>query len=111
MHHPLCYRAPERDSGVDEFPVVVHSTGEVWYIPFATLNSYCELNLKNFPYDIQVCTIRLGSWVFHDQEMKIEFWGAEKQPTIDIPLHKHGNQNSEGLEHPSWSLIDKKVRI
>lgn len=100
---------PENDASIDEFPVVVHSTGDVTFVPFVTFNSYCALNLKNFPFDIQVCNIDLGSWVFHEKELQIKFFGQGNKSSIDVPLFKNQDENAKYVQHPSWTLIDNKA--
>ena len=98
--------APETVSGIvdENYPVIVHHTGELTYIPFWTLNSYCALNLENFPYDIQECNIVLGSWAFHAKELEIKFMGQEASSSTDVNLGSY-----DASEHPTWSLVNKKV--
>lgn len=102
--------APEtvRNMVDDTYPVIVQHTGEVMYIPFTTLNSYCALNLANFPYDIQQCNIVLGSWAFHAQEVKMQFMGQEASASMDVPLASYSGDDTPS-EHPTWSLVDKKA--
>lgn len=55
---------------------VVYSDGTVLYIPPARIKSHCNLDLRYFPMDIQVCTIKVGSWTYDGNTIDLEFFNS-----------------------------------
>jgi hypothetical protein len=47
---------------------VIYSEGDVSWIPPVALSSHCPIDAYYFPFDTQVCNIKLGSWTY-DQRM------------------------------------------
>lgn len=42
--------------------MVLLSEGVVYYIPPLSLTTPCELDLTNWPFDVQTCSLRFGAW-------------------------------------------------
>ena len=53
----------------DEIYAVIYNSGDVLYIPAATLTSTCEMDLTKFPFDEQTCTLKFGSWTYSGSEV------------------------------------------
>ncbi|KAF6018766.1 hypothetical protein EB796_022911 [Bugula neritina] len=51
--------------------VVIAADGNVVYVPTKRARFRCDVDLKLFPYDIQVCHLKVGSWVHHQKELNI----------------------------------------
>lgn len=50
---------------------VVSSDGSVeWNAP-AILKSACEMNPLKFPFDVQTCVLKFGSWSFHGNQLNV----------------------------------------
>ena len=49
--------------------LVLLSNGMVYYIPPLSLTTPCELDLTNWPFDEQSCTLRFGAWSHDSTEI------------------------------------------
>ena len=50
---------------------LVYYTGKVSWKPPALFRSTCEIDVKWFPFDIQSCLMKFGSWTYDGLEVKI----------------------------------------
>jgi len=48
---------------------LVYHTGEVIWKPPALFRSTCEIDVKWFPFDIQSCLMKFGSWTYDGFEV------------------------------------------
>ncbi|XP_067934083.1 acetylcholine receptor subunit alpha-like [Watersipora subatra] len=66
-------------------PVTVDYTGEVKWFPLAKLHSSCKLDIRFYPFDRQVCYLKLGSWSYSELEVDVRDGetGVEKNDFID----------------------------
>ena len=46
-------------------------TGEIYWAFGGKLSTLCELNVANFPYDTQQCSILIASWAHRATEINI----------------------------------------
>lgn len=49
---------------VHETKVLLEHTGMVTWNPPAIFKSYCEIIVLHFPFDLQNCTMKLGTWTY-----------------------------------------------
>ena len=54
----------------DTYPVVTSDGNVSWYAP-AIFNTVCRINVRHFPFDTQVCEIRLSSWDYNGLEIDL----------------------------------------
>ena len=47
-----------------KFRVTVYFDGIVLWIPSVTLNTSCDMDLTNFPFDTQKCSIIITNWIY-----------------------------------------------
>lgn len=60
------------DRGVKyQYPVLVICTGSVRWSYQEKLVSYCQIDVKNFPFDRQYCSILLQSTIYDTNELKL----------------------------------------
>ncbi|XP_029963025.1 acetylcholine receptor subunit alpha-like isoform X2 [Salarias fasciatus] len=45
--------------------VLLDHTGQITWNPPAIFKSYCEINVLQFPFDLQNCSMKLGIWTYH----------------------------------------------
>lgn len=67
-------------------PISVEHTGEVNWFPLAKLQSSCKLDIRFYPFDRQVCYLKLGSWSYSEIEVDVQdggFTGIEKPDFVD----------------------------
>lgn len=54
-----------------EDTVIVLFDGSLIWVPMMTIYSTCPMDLRNFPYDTQVCTMVFGSWKYSSKDMSV----------------------------------------
>ncbi|XP_015515817.2 acetylcholine receptor subunit alpha-like 2 isoform X1 [Neodiprion lecontei] len=69
---------------------IVSGDGTVLWVPPSQFMVFCDLDLRFWPFDTQVCFLRLGSWTFDGEQIDLQFSEVENQP--DLLTH-----NSEWL--------------
>nr|KAG5707552.1 hypothetical protein BaRGS_001100 [Batillaria attramentaria] len=57
--------------------VVVNYTGKTLWMPQAILRSSCAFDTKYFPFDVQTCNLKFGSWTYNGNKLNIEFVAAQ----------------------------------
>ncbi|XP_052868513.1 neuronal acetylcholine receptor subunit alpha-7-like [Anopheles cruzii] len=75
--------------------VLVYNTGKVLWVPPTEFHSFCELNMRMWPFDYQKCMIKIGSWTFDGFRLNLTISG---EPERHIML-----KNSE------WKIVGKVV--
>jgi len=78
---------------------VVESDGQVLWIPPAIFMSSCEIDITYFPFDIQHCLMKFGSWTYDGLQLDVDFY--EDKEEIDI---------SEYIPSNEWNLIDHPAK-
>lgn len=56
---------------------IVYSEGCVLWVPPHKFNVYCNLNLKYWPFDEQMCFVKLGSWTYNGYQIDLKVKNAE----------------------------------
>lgn len=78
---------------------VINHTGVVkWKAP-AILMSACEMNPKFFPFDVQNCTLKFGSWTYH---------GIQLNLTMNTSESIHGGR-SQFVTNGEWDMVEIPV--
>merc|ERR1719461_2538198 len=47
----------------------IRSNGHVRWMPITHFTASCPLNVRNFPFDIQTCFLKLGSWSYDTRKI------------------------------------------
>ena len=89
-----CCSADKRLKEQRDAMVVVSNNGEVLWIPPAIYMSSCGIDITHFPFDIQECYMKFGSWTYDGLKLDIHFYGEKAE--IDI---------SDYIESNEWNLI------
>jgi len=64
---------------------IVSSDGLVlWMFP-AVINTYCTLDVRNFPFDEQKCDLIFISWTFNGHKLDVTFNESEHQAIYYTP--------------------------
>ena len=50
---------------ISDSPVIVYNDGYVVYSDFRRTDTSCKVNIKKFPFDIQVCDIKLAVYIVY----------------------------------------------
>lgn len=79
----------------------------------------CKINLKEYPLDVQICTIPFQSFAFDGKELKF-IWGQEEDPiklNPGISLTQHQLTGIKGIEgnrrilNESFSVVSIKIKF
>jgi hypothetical protein len=54
----------------------VHYDGKIVWEPPMIYKSYCAINIEYYPFDIQACYMKFGSWTFHGSLIDLEHINA-----------------------------------
>ncbi|KAK3796056.1 hypothetical protein RRG08_013361 [Elysia crispata] len=90
-----------------ESTVTVTYDGTVVLVPMLTLYSTCPMDLRNFPYDEQSCSMVFGSWMYTSWEMNVTF--IANQTEMDVVLNEE-DSSYLAHQHPQWELVDNRAR-
>lgn len=90
-----------------ESTVTVTYDGTVVLVPMLTLYSTCPMDLRDFPYDEQSCSMVFGSWMYTSWEMNVTF--IANQTEMDVVLNEE-DSSYLAHQHPQWELVDNRAR-
>ena len=77
-----------------EAMAVVSNDGSVLWIPPAIFRSTCSIDITHFPFDVQTCHLKFGSWTYDGYKLDINFYADDA--SVDI---------SDYIESNEWALI------
>ncbi|XP_077255251.1 acetylcholine receptor subunit alpha-like 1 isoform X2 [Temnothorax americanus] len=72
---------------------IIFHDGQVLWVPPAQFIGLCELNLRLWPFDTQVCNMTFGSWTYHGEQ-------------IDMRLSETENMERMYVKNAGWKLMD-----
>ncbi|CAG0884635.1 unnamed protein product [Darwinula stevensoni] len=78
---------------------VVHSNGEVHFVPNLVFRTYCEGDLTHWPLDRQVCGIKFGSWVYDGNHVNLSLEGSPED-ALDL---------SSFRESTHWTVVGTPI--
>ena len=58
-------------------------------MPQAVYRSSCEIDVSSFPFDVQECKLKFGSWTYDGSKVDLEVYGQGKQ--IDLTEYVPSN--------------------
>ncbi|OAF68799.1 hypothetical protein A3Q56_03447, partial [Intoshia linei] len=76
---------------------VVENDGTVLWIPRAIYKSTCPIDITQFPFDIQQCHLKFGSWTYDGNKLDINFFDKQE---VDVNDYVKSNE-WHLLEHPA----------
>jgi hypothetical protein len=69
----------------NNFEVIVYSDGTVLYLPSEIFKTACDVNYDNWPWGVQNCTFKVGSWVNSLEKMDVK--PADTREEYFFPSH------------------------
>jgi len=81
--------ADERLKEQREVMAVVSSDGSVMWMPPAIYKSTCSIDITYFPFDVQGCHMKFGSWTYDGFQLDIGFKNNE---SVDIDSYIPSNE-------------------
>jgi len=52
---------------------VIQHTGDVLWLPAAIFRSTCSVDILYFPFDVQICKLKFGSWTYDGFKLDVHF--------------------------------------
>ncbi|XP_037079583.1 acetylcholine receptor subunit beta-like 1 [Pollicipes pollicipes] len=103
--------------------VLVHSNGDVLWIPPAIYQSSCTIDVTYFPFDQQTCVMKFGSWTFNGDQVSLElyeykefvdlsdYWKSGTWDIVEVPAYlNYKNQTSpKETDITFWITIRRKT--
>ncbi|XP_046367254.1 neuronal acetylcholine receptor subunit alpha-10-like [Haliotis rufescens] len=74
---------------------VFHHDGRVQWMPQAVYRSSCQIDVTTFPFDVQSCILKFGSWTYDGNKLEVHF--NEDKDYIDLTEYVTSN---------AWTIID-----
>lgn len=93
----LCYYFPSADERFDatfHTNVLVNASGYCQYIPPGILKSTCYIDVRWFPFDVQKCDLKFGSWTHSGWLLDLQM--------LDV-------DTSTYISNGEWDLVGKRV--
>jgi len=82
----------------------VHHMGKVdWVVP-STFHSSCKVNLKMYPFDVQTCLLRFGSWSMNG--FYIDMALLDSDGTIEFLDFSHENNQWAVVGSRAWNSVN-----
>jgi len=78
---------------------ILHHNGNVKWNPPAIFKSYCEIDVRYFPFDTQTCFMKFGSWSHNGLQMDL------KHINSDINLVEVGINLKDYYPSVEWDIL------
>ncbi|XP_041363070.1 neuronal acetylcholine receptor subunit alpha-5-like isoform X2 [Gigantopelta aegis] len=83
---------------------VVSYTGSILWMPQAVYRSSCEIDVSSFPFDVQTCKLKFGSWTYDGTKVDLEVFGQQ----VQIDLTEYVPSNAwQILQAPAKKNVEK----
>jgi nicotinic acetylcholine receptor len=91
----------------------VYHTGKIVWEPPVIYKTYCPIDVEYFPFDMQECFMKFGSWTYDGHEVDLQhlcdsqavFYEATKQKVID-----RGIDLKDFYQNVEWDIINVTAR-
>lgn len=93
----LCHSFPSADERFDatfHTNVLVNASGYCQYIPPGILKSTCYIDVRWFPFDVQKCDLKFGSWTHNGWLLDLQM--------LDV-------DTSTYIPNGEWDLVGKRT--
>ena len=77
----------------------MYSDGTARWIPPAIYKSSCPLDMRNFPFDVQTCYLKFGSWTYDG--FKLDMHHYENAEQIDL---------NEFIQSSEWDIVSTSAK-
>ncbi|XP_041374386.1 neuronal acetylcholine receptor subunit alpha-6-like [Gigantopelta aegis] len=92
----LYNNADDYTRGFMQCNVMLHSDGTVIWGPPARLRSSCKVDITFFPFDIQTCHLKFGSWIYDKSQVDL----LNKSSRVDVTNY---------ITNGEWRLVKYEV--
>jgi len=66
---------------------VIENDGTVLWIPPALFRSSCSIDITQFPFDVQTCQLKFGSWTYDGFKLDIDFYDNVSQASVNCHVN------------------------
>jgi len=69
----------------------IHPDGHILFSERLTMKLKCPMHLRYYPFDLQICPIRIESYAFRDSQLKIQWHNTQQieiNPDIALPTFR-----------------------
>ncbi|KAK3089763.1 hypothetical protein FSP39_006302 [Pinctada imbricata] len=80
---------------------IVKPNGQVEWIPQAIFKSSCDINVKSFPFDVQTCYLKFGSWAYDGSKVDLLFKNGQNESTMLLSDYQESN---------IWDIIETPAK-
>ncbi|XP_020288860.1 acetylcholine receptor subunit alpha-like 2 [Pseudomyrmex gracilis] len=80
---------------------VLHYTGRVVWTPPAIFKSSCEIDVRYFPFDQQICFMKFGSWTYDGFQIDLKHINQNVSDKVDV-----GIDLREYYLSVEWDIMD-----
>lgn len=78
--------------------VALQSNGTSSWSNPVTFKSLCRINVTDFPFDIQTCELKLGSWMYNEKTLNIN------------PMKNYKFPSEHFLKNGEWNIYSVKMK-
>ena len=75
--------------------VVIEYTGNIVWIPQAIFKSSCSIDIRHFPFDVQHCKMKFGTWTYDGSKIDLEL----------LYDNKKGFEFSDYVPSNEWTIV------
>ncbi|EDW03428.1 neuronal acetylcholine receptor subunit alpha-5 [Drosophila grimshawi] len=90
--------AADDNNYLAETQVIISHDGKLLWVPTAVYTAYCNLNMLNWPYDVQTCKLKIGTW----SQSHIEAAYDKRRPALDY---------DEMVQSTEWDIVSGKTKF
>ncbi|XP_050401416.1 acetylcholine receptor subunit alpha-like isoform X2 [Patella vulgata] len=83
--------------------VTLHPTGKVVWEPPAIYKSSCTINVEFFPFDVQTCSMKFGSWTYDGYQVDLVHL-CDEMAEPEVPI-KPGIDIRDFYPSVEWDLL------
>ncbi|XP_004538921.2 neuronal acetylcholine receptor subunit beta-2 [Maylandia zebra] len=97
---------------------VVSSTGDIFWLPPAIYKSACAIEVQNFPFDQQNCTLKFRSWTYDHTEVDLiltsdfasrdDFTPSGEWDIVSLPARKNEDPNDITYLDITYDFVIKR---
>lgn len=90
------HSADDYTSGYMQSLAMVYNDGRVFWGPVVRFRSSCKIDITYFPFDDQICKLKMGSWAYNGLQ-------------VDITNRSNETDLSNFVDNGEWELIQGNV--
>uniref|UniRef100_I3NE76 Uncharacterized protein n=1 Tax=Ictidomys tridecemlineatus TaxID=43179 RepID=I3NE76_ICTTR len=113
----LAHKTPFSDSSADErfdatfhTNVLVNSSGHCQYLPPGIFKSSCYIDVRWFPFDVQHCKLKFGSWSYGGWSLDLQMQEADISGYIPNGEWDLVGKPSKDTRLAAWGKTKKKPK-